>query len=460
MGAGNVRAALRARGHPRYRAETSPWARASAHGTSSASTQRMSLPRVLFVGEPATLAHVARPFALARDLARGSFDVTFATAPGYRPVLGAFGGRFEPLRAIGTREFLARTHRGRCVYSATDLSDYVDEDLRLLHAVRPDVVVGDFRLSLSVSARLAAIPYLGIVNAYWERRTGALPEVPAHALTRLLGVPLASRLFDVIAPWALVHHAQPMRRLRERYGLAPLPGDFREVVLDCDHRLYADPEALVPIAPLHEHETVLGPIPFSPVVDPDALEDVSSDGRPAVYVTLGSSGDARGVRAICEALDDLGCTVILSTAGAPPPPGLPATTRALRYVDGERAARLARFVVCNGGSPTTHQALRAGAPVLGVPANLDQLLCMFHVVERGVGLRIRADELSRARVRAMARRMLDDTRLTENARAMAGTMTGPPPARRLAEAIAKTLDSRRLRHASRERERHGTEELT
>ena len=46
------------------------------------------------------------------------------------------------------------------------------------------------------------------------------------------------------------------------------------------------------------------------------------------------------------------------------------------YLPGDIVARHSRLVVCNGGSPTSHQALLAGVPVLGIPDNLDQVLNM------------------------------------------------------------------------------------
>ena len=33
---------------------------------------------------------------------------------------------------------------------------------------QPDLVIGDFRLSLSVSARVAGVPYIAIANSWWS----------------------------------------------------------------------------------------------------------------------------------------------------------------------------------------------------------------------------------------------------------------------------------------------------
>ena len=60
----------------------------------------------------------------------------------------------------------------------------------MIREVEPDVVVGDFRLSLSVSARVAGVPYLAITNAYWSpyaRQRFPLPELPVVRMARRPG---------------------------------------------------------------------------------------------------------------------------------------------------------------------------------------------------------------------------------------------------------------------------------
>jgi UDP:flavonoid glycosyltransferase YjiC (YdhE family) len=65
-------------------------------------------------------------------------------------------------------------------------------------------------------------------------------------------------------------------------------------------------------------------------------------------------------------------------------------------------------VICNGGSPTSQQALAAGVPVLGIAGNLDQYLNMDGVVRTGAGLLLRSDRLVEEELRATALRLLHD----------------------------------------------------
>jgi UDP:flavonoid glycosyltransferase YjiC (YdhE family) len=78
---------------------------------------------------------------------------------------------------------------------------------------------------------------------------------------------------------------------------------------------------------------------------------------------------------------------------------LPGNIHVADYLPGMKAAARADLVVCNGGSPTTQQALAAGVPVLGLPSNLDQHLNMRALERSGVGLLVRSEQASVARIK-------------------------------------------------------------
>ena len=143
----------------------------------------------------------------------------------------------------------------------------------------------------------------------------------------------------------------------------------------------------------------------------DALQAAA---RP-IYVTLGSSGDVAKLPQILAGLARLGCPVVVATAGASVPTSLPAHVHVADYLPGDIVARQSRLVVCNGGSPTSHQALLAGVPVLGIPDNLDQVLNMSYLKEAGVGDWLRPRDISADGVERLARRLLADPQLAARA---------------------------------------------
>ncbi|MGB1141129.1 MAG: glycosyltransferase, partial [Halioglobus sp.] len=103
---------------------------------------------------------------------------------------------------------------------------------------------------------------------------------------------------------------------------------------------------------------------------------------------------------VLDALGSLPVTAVVATAGASLPGNVPANTFVADYLPGALACEMADLVVCNGGSPTAHQALAQGVPVLGLAGNLDQFLSMGAVEQAGAGRRLRAGS---AGVRSIAR---------------------------------------------------------
>lgn len=394
--------------------------------------------RILFVAEAVTLAHVARPLALSGALENSGCELNFACNPDYHWLLKDFGGSVHALDSIDSAQFLRALAQGRPVYDETTLSRYVADDLDLFKRIRPDLVVGDFRLSLSVSARLAQVPYLAISNAYWSPYVRQAYPIPEHPLAQWFGLTVAQFLFGIARPLVFAHHTRPLNRLRQRHGLPPLGFNLNRVYTDADHVLYADVPEMFTMQGLPDNHHFLGPILWSPPVPkPDWWQRIPLE-RPILYVTLGSSGQARLLPPMLEALAALPVTVLLARSGQRLPTPLPDNLLVADYLPGMEAAKLAQLVICNGGSPTSHQALAAGVPVLGLPSNLDQFLNMQAVEASGAGWLLRADRADAASIRLAAEHLLTTASYTEAAQRIAQTFDRYPAGprfRRLVETL-------------------------
>lgn len=401
--------------------------------------------RVLFVAEAVTLAHVARPLALARTLDPARYDVTLASDVRYRALYHDPGLAERTIRSIPSARFLDALAKGRPLYDAEALRTYVRDDLDLIRDVAPDVVVGDFRLSLSISARVAGTPYLAITNAYWSpyaRRRFPMPDLP---LSRHLGIPLARGLFALARPLAFALHTRPLNRVRREYGLADLGFDLRRVYTDADRTLYADVPELVPTFGRPATHHYLGPILWSPAVGvPDWWPDLPTD-RPLVYVTLGSSGQGGTAARVLQALGELPVSVVAATLGNPDFRQVPSNVRMADFLPGMEAAARASLVICNGGSPTTHQALAVGTPVLGVASNMDQHLNMQAVKDFGAGELLRSEAASPEAIRLVVMRMLDRQSYSMSASSMAEIFSRYHPADRFEEILSRHVATGRTR---------------
>lgn len=395
--------------------------------------------KILFVAEAVTLAHVGRVIALARALDPQRYDVHVACAEGYDFCFEGCAFTRWPIRSIPSQQFLEALAEGKPVYDEATLHAYVEDDQALLAQVAPDVVVGDFRLSLSVSARLAKVPYVSLINAYWSPYTAPQYRVPNIPLTRFLPVPVADLLFRAARPIAFALHARPLNNVRRRHGLPALGSDLRRVYTDADRTLYADAAEMFPPVGMPVEHSYIGPVTWSPPIPlPDWWDDLPQ-GKPLVYVTLGSSGQGRLLPLVLETLSTLPVTVLAATAGNVDLASVPSNARVERFLPGEAAARRAALVICNGGSPTCHQALTAGVPVLGIASNLDQFLNMDGVVRAGAGALLRADRFQAAQLRSTASALLDNPASADGARAVAHTFASYDPNARFQSVLESLL---------------------
>ncbi|MCG5512187.1 glycosyltransferase [Ectothiorhodospira shaposhnikovii] len=377
---------------------------------------------ILFVGESVTLAHVVRPMALARTLPPEDYRVTLACDDRYLNLFDALPGDLRPLRTIPSRDFLENLAKGKAVYDKSTLRDYVRSDLELLESTQPDLVVGDFRISLGISARLCKVPYVTITNAYWSPYSQLAFPLPEHPITRVLGVGPSEWFFARLQPMIFARHAQPLNAIRREYGLPGLGDSLQKAYTDADLTLYADIPNFVPTTSLPANHQWLGPILWSPHTPrPDWWDRLPND-RPIVYVALGSSGDQRILPRILRGLASLPVTVIAATSGRALD-HVPANTLTADFLPGIKAAARSSLMVCNGGSLSTQQALAAGVPILGIADNMDQHLNMICIERSGAGKRMRAGQVSPEGVNRLARRLLEDSGHAESARTWAGKMS-------------------------------------
>ena len=381
--------------------------------------QRSGRKRVLFIAEAVTLAHAARPVALAASLDPDLYEVHVAWDPRFAHVFDTLPGHTSSLRSISPQRFAAALAKGSPVYDTVTLRDYVRDDLALLDRIKPDAVIGDFRLSLAISAPLAGVPYLTITNAYWSpylKQQLPLPDLP---INRVLGVPVSRALFRMAIPFAFALHAQPLNRVRREHGLPSLGHDLRTIYTWANHTLYADLPALYPDFSRPPNHHFLGAIAWEPTVSlPPWWAELPSD-RPTIYVNLGSSGASRLLDIVLLALADLPVFVIAARAGGQSPTVLPANARLADFLPGSVAAAAAGLAVCNGGSPATQQALRAGIPMLALPSNMDQYLNAARVVAAGAARVLRAEQADSSAVRTAVSALLQDDGYAAAARRLA-----------------------------------------
>jgi UDP:flavonoid glycosyltransferase YjiC (YdhE family) len=375
--------------------------------------------RILFVAEDVALAGVVRLKVLAESLDASRYEVWFACSR-FNPLIFA-GTHFRrvEIHSVPAGTVQRRAALGGPLYDRKTLLRYAHDDLAIMEAVQPALVIGDMRLSLAATAPKLGIPYAAFINAYWSPyavRDGF--PIPDHPLVELFGIKRVAPRFAQGLRFVFYRSARPVNQLRRHYGLPEL-GSLPEVLAYGDHTIYPDVPELVPTQSLPNTHRYLGPVLWSPRVALPTFWPELHGSRPVVYVTLGSSGPLRALDAVLAGLAELPVTVLIASAGRFAPRALPRNVWCTDYLPGQFVAQRAAVVICNGGSGTAYQALNEGVPVLGIPSHLDQYLCMAAIERAGAGLMLRGASAAAGDVGSAVEQLLNNGRYAAAARTLA-----------------------------------------
>lgn len=378
--------------------------------------------RVLFFAEAVTLAHLARPAALVSALAKmpdQAHELALARPSSHAKFVSDIEVRQFNIEAMSSERFIAALSAGRPVCGRELLTRQVQEDLRVFREFQPDLVVGDFRLSLSISARMANLPFTMISNAYWSPYSSTGYPMPVLPITKGLPMPLARLLYALGQRPAMFFHTQAFNAVREQFGLVSLGQDLKRIYTDADHVLFADDPSIYGCVESPKNHHYIGPLTWAPPMPDPHWWDEGSGTRPEIYVNLGSSGSRPStLHDVLTALSTLPCDVLLATAGAKLVEQLPANVRSAQFLHGGRASARSQLVICNGGSMACQQALMANVPILGIASNMDQFLNMEPIAAAGAGICVRADRLSFSTLRDSVNRLLTEPTWTTAAQAL------------------------------------------
>ncbi|MCM2278618.1 MAG: glycosyltransferase [Oligoflexia bacterium] len=393
--------------------------------------------KVLFFAEGVTLAHQARPLDLCGALPRDEYEVHFACSPDGQGLLEGMGCIYHSMNSIPSAQFQRAVLSGNPPYELETLERYVAEDRRIIREVKPALVVGDFRLSLSVSAREEKVPYAAIANSQWSpfASKDRYPIPDRSAPFRHFPLWAIRPVFHAVRPRVFRRMLKPLSELRARHGF-PRFSSLEESYTDADFTLYADVPGAQELVGLPPHHVFLGPILWSPRnVARDWERDVPKD-RPCIYVTLGSSGNSALLPAVIDALANLDVMLLVATAQQSGSRFSQANVRSYPLLPGLEVSARSSLVICNGGSSTAHQAIQSGVPVIGIPSNMDQYLSMDFLVREGAGIMLRADRFSARRLREAVERALGDPSIRQAA-AELGRVFRAHPARENFKAFVK-----------------------
>jgi MGT family glycosyltransferase len=315
-------------------------------------------------------------------------EVTFAGEGQYMMLPREAGFQVLPLRTNDPNTTLACSRSGRANWwSYHRLKEGVQADLELLRKVQPDLVLCDFRLSLSPACELLGIPLAVVLNASWSNYYAARQRSPEHFIgTRILG----RRFANYAHPWfkavILRVDAFPFDRVYQGVGL-----ESRGNVFDYwrgDLNLLVDIPEYGPTSNLPENFHYIGPIWWEPDIPIPPQIDSLDPARPTIYLTMGTSGYAQFFHRCVELLGNTQYQCVMTTAGLADLHEVPGNFVVVDYAPGSAILRRSDAVVSHGGNGTIYQAMSQGVPIIGIPTMHDQEYNLQRVVDLGIGIEL------------------------------------------------------------------------
>lgn len=334
------------------------------------------------------LSHVSRPFEIAKVLREMGHEVIFASDGYYMKLPREKGFEVLPIITINPNQVLKCSRSGRANwYDYNLLKECTEEDLKIFNKVKPGLVLGDFRLSLSTSCELANIPLAVTLNAAWTNYYTVRIRAPEHLkITQMLG----KRITTYIAPWIksfiINFDCIPYRRLRREMGLS-----LRKNIWDIwegDLNLIVDIPEYGPTKNLPSNFHYIGPIIWEPERETPAWLEKLDLEKPTIYFTMGSTGYARFFEQAIEIFGNSKYQCIMTTAGMVDLSYIPKNFFVTDYAPGSKIMEKSGVVVCQGGNGTIYQAMSKGVPIIGIPTMHDQEFNLDRVVDLGIGIHL------------------------------------------------------------------------
>jgi UDP:flavonoid glycosyltransferase YjiC (YdhE family) len=376
-----------------------------------------SRKKVIFFSHAVTMAHFTRPLKWIECLDTNKYDIYIATHPDFKKYLPSTGVTFINLSCIDAKKFAEIVGQAQPIYDKVTFENHVQEDLGILDRIQPDVVIGDFRHSLSVSCRLRKIKYINITNAYWSPHIAIKFPLPEASIVRTLGLGLAKLVISPFLKIALkINFFKMAFIVRKSLKTANLSfRDYRQVITDGDLTVYCDSPGLVPLKKQSQHELFVGPLVWSMSTTlPTWWSSINSD-KKNIFLSLGSSGNAEMLPLILKALSKVDAEIVVALAGKKIESVNYPNIHMTDFLPMEEACREASLMICNGGSPMSHMALKHGIPTLGIVGNNDQLLNMAHLEKQGAGIVLRFWDLSEEKIITAVNELLDNPWHRQNA---------------------------------------------
>ena len=369
------------------------------------------------------LAETGRMIEIARA-ARKYFNVIFAS----------YGGQFEqliedegfPLERMSPRLTPEKLARLRVVLSgetlntvgylsAKELTARVPKEIAFFKKVKPAAVLTGWCLSVTISTRVAGIPFVNVLHSttvreYYEAGLQSWPDRSDFGFVRWLFRNDEERMNRWVSKLVL-KMAAPVKAYNavgQTYGL-PKFKNFIDLI-EGDHSLLADIPEWVGFREVRPTLHYIGPLPA--IIDrpiPDEVTSMPLD-KPIVYFAMGSSGKPALVAKILAGFRNKPYRVIAPVKShiEQMTVDIPENVVVTGFLPAHKVNPMADISVIHGGQNTVMNACLSGTPIVGIGMHPEQQANLDACQRKGFAIRLNKKRVSAADVLAAIDRLLRD----------------------------------------------------
>lgn len=406
--------------------------------------------RVVCIPEGNSIAHVSRLLEIAKVLRTRGHECVFAGFGQSLDVVKQDGFELRPLPGLSIERIAeaVRTLNFDLLFGdSAEMDGFVDAELELYRTTRADLVLADHRFTARISAQLAGLPSVGVVNSHASNHSPRPMLMPFYrrdrggsVLARSLG------LLQVAVERRFYHRTLAgLHKLCVRRGV-PVPYAY-DIVSGNDLTLVPDHPDFTPLhrAPASFH--LVGPLTWHNRLAqiPDFAAFAAFKRR--IFVVLGTGGLEEMLPQLATLRDEETgyCVAAGNMASEVSAESLPPNVRLVRFVNGDLLLPHCHAEICHGGNGTVYQALQHGVPMVVIPTHNEQDYNARRVQQLGVGQRFPGKQL-RTRFRdviAAAHRLSNDPVATGRAREWKTKLANQAGAKRSADLIEELAVSRK-----------------
>ncbi len=334
----------------------------------------MTKKKILIISDAVTLAHPLRTIAFANTLSPDEYDVSIYFSDNYQSLYDRSVHPVHPIYSISPTDFVRIVSNATPIYTFGVIKKYLNEELKIIDLEKPDLIIGENRHTLQISARKKSVPYLNMMDFYWSNYSKCIYKLPPVPQSKLIPIDILDRVFNAIPKILSLPHTIPMDVYRYKNNMPLMMGDIKGMYTDSDYVGYFNIPSLYNSPQIPDTHTFIGSIDETTLPDrPEWLSTIKKD-KPVIFINLGSSGNKKLLAPLSHAiLNRMDCHLIMATATKDIIEGIHPKTHVTSFIDNSAVFDIADLYICNGGM-SIFSGIMKGVFGIGVCSNLDQ--CM------------------------------------------------------------------------------------